>query len=167
MIMELPYGLALRVSKPAYLYGFSVLGFGVFSVCVAATKSYAPLMVIRLLVGCTEAAIQTGFVYTSLWYKPNELAVRNGIFFGSAPLASAFTGLIAYGVQKDMNGQDGFKSWQWLFIIEGIPTIAWGLLMLFFLPSFPENVVHDGSVIFKHEEERQLILQRTLAGEIA
>jgi hypothetical protein len=79
-------------------------------------------------------------------------------------LAGAFSGLISYGVQKNLNGARGFLDWQWLFIIEGIPTMAWGLLVAFLLPSFPETVVRDGSAFFKHEDERRLILQRTIAG---
>jgi hypothetical protein len=42
--------------------------------------------------------------------------------------------------------------------------MAWGLLVAFLLPSFPETVARDGSAFFKHEDERRLILQRTIAG---
>ena len=78
MIGELPFALLLRVAKPAYIYGSTIVLFGLFATCCVATTKYAGLMVLRLLVGFAEAAVQTAFLYLSLWYKPDELAMRTG-----------------------------------------------------------------------------------------
>jgi hypothetical protein len=83
----------------------------------------------------------------------------------AAPTAGAVTGLIAYGVGKTMNGTNGLQSWQWLFIVEGVPTIAWGIIMLIFTPSMPDTVAEKGSIFFRTEEEKEIIRQRTIAGE--
>lgn len=48
------------------------------------------------------------------------------------------TGLIAYGVGY-MNGTKGLSAWSWLFIIEGLPCVAVGIIIFFFLPSYPEK----------------------------
>ncbi len=87
-----------------------------------------------------------------------------GLFFVAAPIAGAFSGIIAYGVDKNLDGVSGLHSWQWLFILEGVPTIAWGILMLLLTPSLPDTVSQKGSILFKTEEEKRLILQRTVAG---
>jgi MFS family permease len=78
MIGELPFALLLRVVKPAYIYGSTIVLFGLFATCCVATTKYAGLMVLRLLVGFAEAAAQTAFLYLALWYKPDELAMRTG-----------------------------------------------------------------------------------------
>lgn len=83
----------------------------------------------------------------------------------AAPTAGAVTGLIAYGVGKNMNGTNGLQSWQWLFIVEGVPTIGWGIVLLIFTPSMPDTVAVKGSVFFRTEEEKEIIRQRTIAGE--
>lgn len=85
-------------------------------------------------------------------------------FYLPAPIAGAIGGLIAYGVGKNLDGSHGISSWRWLFLVEGVPTIFWGLLILVFLPKFPETVSKHGSLIFKTEEEREMIFQRTKIG---
>ncbi len=165
MVGEFPFALLLRVLRPSYLYAGTIVAFGVFATCCAATTSYAALLVLRLLVGFAEAGVQTAFLYLALWYKPNELAMRSAIFYGSTPLAGAVSGLISYGVQGHLNGIHGKASWQWLFILEGVPTIAWGILVACVLPAFPETVAKHGNMWFRQEDERRLILQRTVAGK--
>lgn len=78
-------------------------------------------------------------------------------------MAGATSGLIAYGVQRNLDNKLGRTSWEWFFLIEGVLTIAWGILVLSFLPKLPETVAHKGSILFRDPQERQLILDRTIA----
>lgn len=55
------------------------------------------------------------------------------IFYGANTAAGAFGGVIAYGV-GNLDGVYGWRAWKWLFLIEGVITIAAGLTMLVFLP---------------------------------
>ncbi len=82
-----------------------------------------------------------------------------------SPIAGATSGLIAYAVGKNLNGVQGFRSWQWLFIIEGVITIGFSLLIITFLPGLPDTVAAKGHFLFKHEGERRIISQRTRAGK--
>jgi hypothetical protein len=84
-----------------------------------------------------------------------------GFFYLSAPIAGAVSGLISYGVDKDLDGKHGIRSWQWLFVIEGVITVGWGMLVLILLPRLPERVVKRGSWLFSGQEECNLIAQRT------
>jgi MFS family permease len=61
-----------------------------------------------------------------------------------------FAGLIAYAVQKDLEGAAKRPSWQWLFIIEGSIAIGIGLLMAVCLPGFPDRI--KKSWMFNNEE---------------
>jgi hypothetical protein len=64
-----------------------------------------------------EAGFYAGTVfYLTLFYKRNELGFRIALFFGSAELAAAFSGILAYGVFQIDN--TALKGWQYLFIIE-------------------------------------------------
>jgi MFS family permease len=66
--------------------------------------------------------------YLTLFYTRGELGFRIALFFGSALLGSAFSGLISFGVFQIKN--TSLHGWQWLFIIEGttlhhqLPIIA-------------------------------------------
>jgi hypothetical protein len=76
------------------------------------------------------------------------------------PIAGAFSGLIAYGTVKNLGEVHGKASWQWLFIIEGVVTLAFSLVVLMLLPGLPEVVARKGSLLFRHPDEHQLIHQR-------
>lgn len=89
----------------------------------------------------------------SLWYRRREQAIRNAIFFSAATVAGAFGGLLAYAIAH-MDGYRGFHGWQWIFILEGLPTIISCFIALWLLPDFPENST------FLTPAETALVIQR-------
>lgn len=78
-------------------------------------------------------------------------------------MAGATSGLIAYGVQRNLDGHLGRASWEWFFLIEGVLTIFWGILVISFLPKLPETVAKRGSILFRDPQEHALILTRAAA----
>lgn len=81
--------------------------------------------------------------------------MRMAYWFGFAAVAGAFGGVVAFGVQHiDAH----IANWRILFLIEGIPTIVLGFLIMFFLPNRPEE-----TKIFT-EEERSLAIERMNRG---
>jgi MFS family permease len=127
-------------------------------------------MITRFFLGATEASISPGFsLITSLWYRSSEQPLRHGIWFCGNSLSLIFGNLIAVGIWQI---DSGIKPWQvctslilfrkdinngshkWLFIIFGLVTFLWGILMLFRLPDSPTNAK------FLTEEERAIALHR-------
>ena len=76
--------------------------------------------------------------YLTFWYRPEERSLRIAIFLVCASLAGAFGGTIAYAV-RHMNGVAGLVAWRWLFILEGVPTCLFAIVVLLSLPDFPES----------------------------
>ncbi|KAK5482067.1 hypothetical protein LTR55_006948 [Exophiala xenobiotica] len=72
------------------------------------------------------------------------------LFYSATVIAGVFAGLIAYAVQKDLEGAAKRPSWQWLFIVEGSIAIGIGLLMAACLPGFPDRI--KKSWMFNNEE---------------
>ncbi|ORY02828.1 MFS general substrate transporter [Basidiobolus meristosporus CBS 931.73] len=91
--------------------------------------------------------------YLSLWYTRHEQALRIALFFGAATIAGAFGGVLAYGIIQ-MSGLRNLTGWQWIFIIEGLPSLLLAFVSYFYLPDFPE------SASFLTQEERELLLAR-------
>ncbi|KAF9571217.1 hypothetical protein EC968_000813 [Mortierella alpina] len=90
-------------------------------------------------------ALFPGAVFViSLFYSRGEQALRNGLFFSTATMAGAFGGVLAYG-------------WQWIFILEGLPTVLLTIVVFFYLPDYPETAT------FLSEDERDLAVRRLLA----
>ncbi|KAJ5113598.1 hypothetical protein N7456_002132 [Penicillium angulare] len=120
--------------------------------CHAATKNFATFMVTRFFLGCTEASLSPGFtLLTSLWHRTSEQPLRSGIWFCGNSLSLVFGNLIAAGI---IHIKSKLEAWQWLFIIFGIITFLFGILMLLRLPDSPSNAT------FLTEEERMIAVER-------
>ncbi|KAJ3552700.1 hypothetical protein NM688_g4015 [Phlebia brevispora] len=117
---------------------------------------FAGLLVARVSLGVFEAAFAPGIpIYLSLWYTKHELGLRLAYFFGFAAVAGAFGGLIAFGIQQ---ASTSIANWRLLFLVEGVPTIALGVIALFLLPDRPEETSYLSG------EERLLQLERMNRG---
>lgn len=92
----------------------------------------------------------------SLWYTRKEYGRRIGFFWSFSSLAGAFGGLIAFGISQIKN--DALATWQWLFIIEGVPSVLLAALSAWYLPNKPETAT------FLTEEERELAVNRLANG---
>jgi MFS family permease len=140
--------------------------FGMCAVLLAYARSYVAVLLLRLFIGLGEAAVMTSFLFTSLWYRREEMAVRSGYIFAMTPIAGAITGLMSYGIQRDLEGAHGLHSWQWLFIIEGSATMAWAVVLWFFLPEIPEKELgKKNSWFLKDDDEKRLIVMRSEAAQ--
>lgn len=76
------------------------------------------------------------------------------MFYSGALISGAFSGLIAAGVEANLDGNRGLRAWRWLFIIEGVLTVAIALASFFILPDFPRTTS------WLTEEERALATWR-------
>lgn len=91
------------------------------------------------MLGVAEAGFFPAATFLiSEWYLRFEVQTRLAVFYTSASLAGAFSGLLAFAIQK-MNGIAGLAGWRWIFIIEGAATVAIGLTVIFILPDSPER----------------------------
>jgi MFS family permease len=132
-----------------------MIGWGSLALIQCAAKNFAGLLVIRLLLAICEAGFFAGVVfYLTLFYKRNELGFRIAIFFGSALLAAAFSGLISFGVFQIQNKV--LKGWMFLFLIEGGMTVVVGIAALFWLPRSAETAW------FLNDDERAAARARSL-----
>jgi MFS family permease len=92
-------------------------------------------------------------MYLCFWYKPAERATRMAIFAGSIAVAGAFSGILASGIGF-MNGLGGLSGWKWLFILEGIPAVLFGVAVWIWMPNYPNDAK------FLTEDERAFAVAR-------
>ena len=75
------------------------------------------MAVLRVLLGVLEAGFYPGCVYLlSTWYPRYDLQKRNAVFYLIGSMASAFGGILAYGLMQ-LNGRSGLSGWRWIFIV--------------------------------------------------
>lgn len=133
-LQPLSASLGKKVGQ-SYWLAIIGLGWGILTLAHAWVKTEAQLIAIRLLIGVFEAGFYpTVVTYMSLFYPRYDLAFRIALFYGSYAIAGAFGGIIAYGCFK-INGS--LYGWQYLFIIEGVCSIAVALVTPFWLAKNP------------------------------
>ncbi|KAG7005719.1 MFS-type transporter cnsO [Physcia stellaris] len=146
------FGPRVWLASITLCWGVTMIGFGF-------VKDWKALMGLRLILGILESGFFPGVVYLlSTWYKRYEVGKRYSIFYLIGSLASAFGGVLAFGLMQ-MEGVQGYGGWRWIFIIEGCLTCFVALLGYIFLVSFPDKQ-ESLTIRFLSAEERQLIVAR-------
>ncbi|KAJ7621858.1 MFS general substrate transporter [Mycena polygramma] len=153
-IFECPANLVLKRFRPSKWLPGITLVWGIVMTLMGLVKTYPQLVGVRISLGIAEAGLFPGVVYyLSLWYPRHMLQLRIGLFYSAASMAGAFSGLLAYGIDF-LNGTRGLLGWSWIFILEGIVTVAVGILAFFILVDFPVTAK------FLTLEERSFIVWR-------
>ncbi|CAO3563424.1 unnamed protein product [Mortierella alpina] len=156
VLFEIPSNILLKKMGPRKWITIVMLAWGVIMMAMAAVTNAAGLLAARFFLGLAESGLFPGSVYLiSLWYTRGEQALRNGLFFSTATMAGAFGGVLAYGIAQ-MDGVQGLHGWQWIFILEGLPTVLLTIVVWFFLPDFPSTAP------FLNQQEKDLAVRRLI-----
>ena len=147
----------LKVTKPSTWLAVCMVGWGAMSSFQALCTDGPSLGGVRFLLGVFEASFAPGCaLYLSFWYLKSELSLRIAAYAGTSALSGVAGGLIAYG----FGSASGLKiaAWKSVFIIEGLPTVVFGILTFWYLPDRPEA---GKSHWFTDEEQKILLHRRT------
>ncbi|THC92757.1 hypothetical protein EYZ11_007775 [Aspergillus tanneri] len=123
---------------PAHIYiALCVCGWGLIATFQSLATSFGALVLLRALLGITEAAFGPGVpFYLSLFYKREELAFRNGLFISAAPLASSFASSLAWLI-VNFSGDGPIAPWRMLFLVEGFPSVIVAVFAWILIPDSP------------------------------
>ncbi|KAF4125864.1 Major Facilitator Superfamily [Geosmithia morbida] len=154
-LCDLPLNMLTKKFSGKTMLPALMVGWGAMATIQAATKNFGGMLVLRLFLGAFEAGFFAGVIfYLTLFYTRGELSLRIAIFFGSALLAGAFSGLISFGVLQIDDPR--VTGWMFLFLIEGSMTVILGVAAFWWLPATPQTAW------FLNETERQVATERTL-----
>lgn len=135
------------------MWGAMIIGFGF-------TGTWGGLVPLRLVLGLLESGYFPGCLYLlSCWYTKFEVATRYSIFYFIGSIASAMSGILAYGLQQ-MEGVQGIRGWRWIFIMEGVITCAVALFAVLFIIKFPDQEKANPSWKFLAPHEIDSIIAR-------
>ncbi|KAL1985002.1 hypothetical protein VTN96DRAFT_8455 [Rasamsonia emersonii] len=107
--------------------------------CQGFVKSNGGLIACRFFLGIFEAGFVPGCAYLmSMYYRRHEFQQRFSLFWVAGLVAGAFGGLLAYALFH-MNEISGYSGWRWIFIIEGLLSIAVSLPAKLLIADWPEQ----------------------------
>ncbi|KAJ3998253.1 MFS general substrate transporter [Lentinula boryana] len=134
-LLEMPANVLQRRIGANRFFFLSLTFWGLASLSFVYAKGYGALLALRVLLGIGEAGYYAGMIYyLSFWYKRHELAMRVSLCMtGTYP--GAIGGLLAFGLVRAKTSV--LEGWQFLYLIEAIPTLVMATMILFFLPPFP------------------------------
>jgi MFS family permease len=139
-IFEVPSNLALEKFGASRWIARIMVTCGIISALMARTVSGEwSFYILRFLLGVAEAGFFPGIIlYLTYWY-PAEYRARFLAAFAIAVPVSTVIGAPISGLLLGLDGVMGLRGWQWLFIIEGIPSVLLGIVTWFYLTDRPEK----------------------------
>ncbi|KAG8629741.1 hypothetical protein KVT40_001360 [Elsinoe batatas] len=139
IIFQPPATVLTRKIGPRIFLSALAFGWGVVMIGMGLVNTWPELAGLRVILGVFEAGYFPGAVYLlSTWYTRYEMGKRYAVFYIIGCVASAFAGILAFGLMQ-MDGIAGKTGWRWIFIIEGILTCLIGIGAYIFLVSFPDD----------------------------
>lgn len=116
------------------------IGWGVVCVLMAWVKTPLQFYVLRFLMGAFEAGLQPGVIlYLTYWLPAHRRGKALAFFVSASALSLMFGSPMAAYLMEALSGVGGFRGWQWLFVVEGIPSIIAGAVAYFVLSDSPDK----------------------------
>jgi len=139
-LFEIPSNLmAVRYGSRPWLARIMV-SWGLVSAAMMFVHTPLQFYLMRFLLGMAEAGFYPGVIYYFAFWFPSAYRGRAiSRFYVASPLAALVMGAVS-GALLDLGGLGGLRGWQWLFLVEGIPSVLVGLAILRFLPDRPAGV---------------------------
>jgi len=139
-IFELPSNLALE-KIGARLWMFRImLSWAVVSASTAFVHGAVGFSVVRFLLGACEAGFFPGVIlYLTYWFPAASRGRFNALFLSAIMVANIVGAPISGWILHSLGGMGGLKGWQWLFLIEAVPSFVLAFATLAWLPSKPAD----------------------------
>jgi D-galactonate transporter len=139
-LFEVPSNLLLeRIGARKTLARIAIL-WGIASVGTMLVTNATQFYVLRFLLGAFEAGLYPGVIlYLTYWFPATRRAQMLGYFMTAVPIAGIVGGPISGWIMAAMGGVAGLANWQWLFLLEGLPSIVFGVVTLAVVVDTPER----------------------------
>lgn len=133
-LFEVPANLLmLRVGARRWIARI-MASWGLVSAAMLFTRSPTSFYLLRFLLGVAEAGFFPGVIlYLTYWYPAQRRARIVAIFMSGVAVAGVAGGPLSGWIMSHFDGRHGLAGWQWLFLLEGLPAVALGVLALAFL----------------------------------
>ncbi|MDC9613989.1 4-hydroxyphenylacetate permease [Xenorhabdus khoisanae] len=139
VIFGIPSNVMLSIVGARRWIATIMVLWGIASTATMFATGPTSLYILRMLVGIAEAGFLPGIlVYLTHWFPAYYRARANALFMIAMPVTMAFGSLIS-GYILEMDGIWDLRGWQWLFLLEGFPSVLLGFVVWFYLDDSPEK----------------------------
>lgn len=130
--LEIPSNLMLHRVGARLWIARIMITWGIISAGMAFVTTPMSFYVMRCLLGIAEAGFYPGVIlYLSYWFPTNRRGRMYALFATAVPLSGVIGAPLSGWIMGAFNGLHGFAGWQWMFVLEGIPSVLIGILVIF------------------------------------
>ena len=136
-LLEVPSGMVMpRIGARRWIVRI-MISWGLISAGMMFVRTPVQFYVMRLLLGAAEAGFwPTCMFYLASWYPAAHRGRAVSRFYCSAGVTTLVGGVLSAWL-LGLDGLGGLRGWQWLFLLEGMPTVLLGIAMFWLLPDAP------------------------------
>jgi ACS family tartrate transporter-like MFS transporter len=138
-LFEIPSNLILEKVGARIWIARIMITWGIISALTALITGSTSFLIIRFLLGAAEAGFFPGMIlYLTYWFPAQYRGRVISTLFIAQPVANAAASIASAAI-LGMDGMLGVKGWQWIFIIEALPAILLGLVILRVMTDRPSH----------------------------
>lgn len=159
-LFEVPSNIILaRIGARRWIARIMVT-WGFVTCAMMAVQGPAFFYFLRILLGLAEAGFFPGIIlYLTYWFPARDRARAVAFFMAASPITGMLGGPTGGAILQFMDEVGGLRGWQWLFILEGIPAIVLGIIVLRRLPDGPADAA------WLTNDEKASLIKRLAAEE--
>lgn len=140
VLFEIPSNLMLDRVGVRKTFLRIMVAWGVLSTMTMFVRTPIQFYTVRFLIGVAEAGFTPGiFLYLSYWFPARRRARITSIFYLSIPIAAIVGAPLSGWIMHVFAGDFGLRGWQWLFLLEGLPSALFGVVVFFALSDRPQQ----------------------------
>ncbi|OTT94077.1 MFS transporter [Acinetobacter baumannii] len=153
-LCEVPSNIVLHKVGARRWVARIMITWDILSGCFAFVQTEWQFYTLRFLLGVAEAGLAPGLLlYLTYWFPSYRRARMTVLWFIAIPISGMIGGPLSGLIMDRMSGVHGWFGWQWMFVIEAIPTVIVGLLVLAVL----KDSVQDANWLT--QDEKNLVKQ--------
>lgn len=153
-LCEVPSNIVLHKVGARRWIARIMITWGILSGCFAFVQTEWQFYTLRFLLGVAEAGLAPGLLlYLTYWFPSYRRARMTVLWFIAISISGMIGGPLSGLIMDRMSGVHGWFGWQWMFVIEAIPTVIVGLLVLAVL----KDSVQDANWLT--QDEKNLVKQ--------
>ncbi|WP_206996389.1 MFS transporter [Trinickia mobilis] len=134
LMFEVPSNLVLlKVGARRWIARIMVT-WGLISALMMFVSTPAQFYAVRFLLGVAEAGFFPAILlYLTYWFPAGRRSKVTALFMTGIPMSGVIGGPLSGWIMHSLSGAHGLAGWQWLFLLEGVPTMMVGIVAYFYL----------------------------------
>ena len=151
-LFEIPSNIILHKVGARVWIGRIMITWGLLSAAMMFITTPTAFYIMRFFLGVAEAGFFPGIIlYLTYWYPSHRRGRITALFMTGIALAGVLGGPLSGAIMKLADGCNGWAGWQWMFLLEGLPAVLIGVIVLMYL----DDRISDAKWL--SEEERALL----------